>query len=553
MSFDFQFLPKDFPKELLADIPENEWVETLNAYDEQKKTGGKTIALFLEALFQQREHLSSKKLKKLGTKAIECLKEKQDAKKLSKKANKILSTVNDFFQFELQKKNEKTKSSLKLTPSQENVLLSIEQLQIAEKPLPPFSFETLPAVVIGEIGQYLSRKEIAAYLRTEKAVTKARGELFNKNELEVMARLSHCNWNVDAFDEKLLLDLQKYSSNVHFLIFPAGISQEKLKKVIELFPQLTTVTLVVATPNLLKTLSSLQHLQSVKLGTSNISDDDLETFCKKSPNLQSFSLTESNVTDKGLETLLKTSPQLQTLSLFQCNKIKGAVFQTLEKSLTKLQQLDITYNSKISDTEISNIIQKCPNIQILNFTNCGYITDTSLQEIAKSYPNLIGLNLKLCSQITDAGIVTIAEGCKKLQFLNISECTKISDSAIDALANGCKDLHTLFLFLCYKITDKGLASIAKNLDHLKLLDLSKCDKITDFGLITLGIGCQKLQAVGLWRCNEITDNGLVQLAIMCQRLEKLLIVGCEKLTDKSIGYIKKRHPSIEFLQPTQPE
>lgn len=221
----------------------------------------------------------------------------------------------------------------------------------------------------------------------------------------------------------------------------------------------------------LQQLSRFEHLHTLHVGNSKVSDAGLHWLVPLK-NLRRLSLYASRrVSDKGLAELTQLT-ELRFLNLGRTEVSDAGM--PLVATLTKLRTLDLT-NADISDAGI-NQLEPLTNLTCLTL-NQTYVTDASMNRLAKLY---------------------------KLKALNLVD-TAISDRGIESLS-GLKEIEELVLVRT-KLTDEGMSTFA-DFKRLRSLALSGT-KITDAGLQSL-IDSRELKYLGV-QDTSVTPEGVKKL------------------------------------------
>ena len=163
----------------------------------------------------------------------------------------------------------------------------------------------------------------------------------------------------------------------------------------------------------LLSLDKLDHMKSLNLGDTDITDSGIEALVKRLPNLTSLDLGGTAITGAGIEAL----------------------------------------------------VEHLPNLTSLDLSGTG-ITDAGIEALVEHLPNLISLGLG-STAITGAGIEALVKGLPKLTSLGLGD-TAITDAGIEALV--LPSLTSLDLGGT-AITDAGIKALVKCLPSLTSLDL----------------------------------------------------------------------------------
>lgn len=194
----------------------------------------------------------------------------------------------------------------------------------------------------------------------------------------------------------------------------------------------------------LKQLKELPKLRSLRLGSSQVTDSDLQLLAELRMTLWSLDLHNTSVTDTGLEHL---------------------------EGLTMLRSLRLQ-ETEISDAGLVSLAQ-LKNLRELDISRTG-ITDSGLRRLSV-LRNLQSLRLNV-TPVTDAGLRYL-KGLANLEELSLGG-TRITDTGLEHLRR-LTHLRSLSLFGT-QVTDVGIERL-KVLTSLQALNLQKT-RITDGGL-----------------------------------------------------------------------
>lgn len=181
---------------------------------------------------------------------------------------------------------------------------------------------------------------------------------------------------------------------------------------------------------LLKNITHLENLSTIRVGCSDITEQGVEYLSKES-SLVFVDIRLAHISEKAMKSLA-SMPNLKFLRLGLVTT-SDSELKAL-KTMQKLRFLDLDGSNGISDGT-AEAVSQLTNLQTLSFSR-NKVHNEGLQHIGK----LTGLtNLMLDGTlITDIAIENLV-GCSHLQHLNIGDNQYITDNCIGALLK----LHTL--------------------------------------------------------------------------------------------------------------
>lgn len=296
------------------------------------------------------------------------------------------------------------------------------------------------------------------------------------------------------------------------------------------------------TPTTLKDLARFQHLHTLILNSTIVTDDGLKELTGLRY-LERLDLFETNITDAGLKELAALK-QLKVLNIGR-TRIKDAGLKELEA----LQQLEFLklFGAGVSDAGLKHVA-KLKNLQWLDIRDV-YLRDAGLKDLAK-LPRLHVFYLP-ARELTDVGLKHLV-ALKYLDTLHLSEAEPVTDAWLKELAT-LKRLQTLSLDGA-QVTGAGLKELAglPRLQHLELNSLkasgaglkglSSLKKLHSLNLHSArGVADADLSEVGQLRELQIldlrytgtTDAGLKELAGLQQL--KTLYLSNTKVTEAGVN------------------
>jgi hypothetical protein len=200
--------------------------------------------------------------------------------------------------------------------------------------------------------------------------------------------------------------------------------------------------------------------------TSAVTDERFKRFIEQFPQLTSINLECCwEITDASVIEIAKGCSQLTSINLEDCKQITDTSIIEIAKGCSQLTSIDLAYSGKITDASVIEIAKGCSHLTSIDLCWCNQITDTSIIEIAKRCSQLTSINLTYCNNITDASVIEIAKGCSQLTSINLTSCNNITDASVIEVAKGCSQLSSIFLISGSNITDTTL-SMLKNVAGL---------------------------------------------------------------------------------------
>jgi eukaryotic-like serine/threonine-protein kinase len=223
----------------------------------------------------------------------------------------------------------------------------------------------------------------------------------------------------------------------------------------------------------IRKLAGLQHVEYLGLYGTRVGDVGLRDTISKLVTLRFVDLGGiKDLTDAGAETLANL-PHLETLRLGDTN--------ITDQGLRSLSEIESMQRLTLTGTRVSNLgiesLNKFKNLANLELKHLP-ITDSGVQQLRYT-PSLYALDLNQ-TEITDVGVQTIAKRAPWLTELYIG-CSNVGDPAISALLEMDK-LSTLDL-AGSQVSDASIPTLSR-LIGLKWLELTGT-AVTDDGLVRL--------------------------------------------------------------------
>jgi hypothetical protein len=391
---------KNFPIDLI-NISHNNWLNKISEADTEHTGKGELIAIFLEAIVEEKNSILDQQFTMLTNGAISILEEKLGQKGLSQKAENIFFAIKNSIEKLPEQETLKRKARDEESVSANKLRRTASDSVKKEAPK-RVNITDLPKEILGLIGTYIFENP-RNFWQSAKALNKSRVECLRGDAEKVNAILRKYNWDLDTLEDEnphLYADLVEYRiliKTLDFSIAPA-LSSETLSRILEFY----------------------YRCESIYLTDNNISTEALELIATKCPKLRSLNLEFcSDITDTGLEVVAQNYQMLNLLNIGWCENI--------------------------TDTGVQAIVRKCLMLQSLSVEGCDNITNTGLEAIAQNCRMITLLNLGCCQKITYTGVQAIVRKCLMLQSLNVEGCDNITDSEVQAIEHNCHMLQSLNL------------------------------------------------------------------------------------------------------------
>lgn len=330
----------------------------------------------------------------------------------------------------------------------------------------------------------------------------------------------------------------------------------------------------------------------------------LETCELCSEHLRSLSLKDSNITEGTLVQLLSRCPQLTSVDLSGCNSLfmAGTLFNNqaqvieLQETMKNVKDLNLSQLRYLSDVCFNRTVAIFPNLQKIalastqitfnghayypdnttSFDNSAVFTFGCLEQyLGNSVHRFKGLdfsrtnianqhlsrlsripNLKLdelilvgCRDVGNEGVAQLCLHQTSLKLLDISGCQDITDVALNNIANYLTKLEVLHVNKCRMLTDSSMARL-KTLDKLQTLDISECYEVTSNGMMN-GL-CSKIQSqlthLNVSCCSKLDTPVIVKMAQCLPMLQHLDLGSCFLLQDVGLHVISSSLHRLRFLR-----
>ncbi|HBL98356.1 TPA: hypothetical protein DDZ86_01790 [Candidatus Dependentiae bacterium] len=249
--------------------------------------------------------------------------------------------------------------------------------------------------------------------------------------------------------------------------------------------------------------------------------------------IKRINVGSTNITDDQLENILKNSPFLLKLHLYGCDllKFKGNLSWCKVPFLTDLN----VGATAINDKQLEKIFTHCKRLVKLKLNSCKKISTTSLEG-----KNSLDLKTLLLDDtlVFDGSLNKIFHRVPVLEDLSLCICEALLFKSIKwERASSIKRLNLWGT----KISDTGLADILNNLPLLEDLTLHECTGLRASGLPWNKV--KHLKTVAL-NCTAITEKGLREILNSCPELKKVSVFYCEKLHRSS--KLLHQYPHVDF-------
>ncbi len=303
---------------------------------------------------------------------------------------------------------------------------------------------------------------------------------------------------------KSMPSLKKLSMHGFKIDDPGLAHVKELKALEELSVDRGTIT-----PNGLTALSELPGLKKLSRLTNDITEEELKCICKIKT-LEELRILGDGVTDAGMDHVAKMV-SLKDLALSHC--------PVTDQGLTKLTALKSLERLSLNHTN----------------TTCAGLASL------KALPKLKDLRL-FRIECKEAGLACLAD-LTDLEWLELEDMS-LQDDDLVHLAKLTR-LKTLFINID-TLSDGAFAHLA---GLTALEDITACGpKLTNKALTYL-TGMKKLETIQI--TGDFTDEGLESLEIL-PSLRGLTISG-ERLTDAGLTRLRKKLPSLQYLETTKSE
>jgi len=253
-----------------------------------------------------------------------------------------------------------------------------------------------------------------------------------------------------------------------------------------------------------ESLVGLEHLDTLALTNSSLTDTSVETVVRAFPNLVDLDLSSNtNMTGAALK-WISGLEHLERLGLLQ-NRFNDLNTRRLAK-LQSLEVLDLRGNMEAGDMTL-DVLGKLPKLRALKHRSTA-VTDDGIERLAASR-SLTALLLQDFA-ITDAAGPALAR-LGALESLEIFRCQGFGSDGVLALAP-LKKLGRLTLRDLPEVGDAGLAALAE-LPALERLTLHELASVGDDGLRHLG-AVKGLESLDIWSLPKMTDATIDVIAAL---------------------------------------
>jgi Leucine-rich repeat (LRR) protein len=253
-----------------------------------------------------------------------------------------------------------------------------------------------------------------------------------------------------------------------------------------------------------RALVGLQHLETLDIVNSAITDAAVETIATAFPGLVDLDLSSNaNVTGQALKWISRLE-KLQRLGLMQ-NRFNDINTRRLVK-LQALQSVDLRGNMEAGDLTLG-VLGTLPHLRALKHRSTT-VTDDGIERLAAS-PSLVSL-LAQDFAITSAAGPALGR-IRTLESLEIFRCQGFGSAGVTALAP-LKKLVRLTLRDLPDVDDAGLAVLA-DLPAIERLYLHELGSVGDAGLAHLA-AAKRLEVLDVWRLPKMTDATVALIAAL---------------------------------------
>ena len=242
-------------------------------------------------------------------------------------------------------------------------------------------------------------------------------------------------------------------------------------------------------------LTGLEHLDTLALTNSSLTDAAVETIATSFPNLVDLDLSSNaNMTGAALKWIARLD-RLERLGLLQ-NRFNDLSTRRLSK-LPALEVLDLRGNMEAGDMTL-DVLGKLPKLRALKHRSTA-VTDDGIERLAAS-GSLVAVLMQDFAITNAAGPALARIGT--LESLEIFRCQGFGSDGVRALAP-LKKLGRLTLRDLPEVSDTGLAVLA-DLPALERLTLHELASVGDDGLRNLGT-VTGLESLDIWSLPKMTD------------------------------------------------
>ena len=253
-----------------------------------------------------------------------------------------------------------------------------------------------------------------------------------------------------------------------------------------------------------RALVGLQHLESLSLTNTTITDAAVETIATAFPDLVELDLSSNpNLTGAALKWIAGLQ-KLERLGLMQ-NRFNDLNTRRLAR-LPTLESLDLRGNMEAGDLTL-DVLGKLPHLRALKHRSTT-VTDEGIERLAAS-PSLTSLLAQDFSIISAAG--PALGRIKTLESLEIFRCQGFGSAGVTALGP-LKKLVRLTLRDLPEVDDAALTVLA-DLPALERLYLHEIGSVGDAGLARLA-AVQGLEVLDVWRLPNMTDATVALIAAL---------------------------------------
>ncbi|MFM8436368.1 MAG: hypothetical protein ACKOBP_13720 [Planctomycetia bacterium] len=273
-------------------------------------------------------------------------------------------------------------------------------------------------------------------------------------------------------------------------------------------------------------IGRLPGLRKLQIHNCRTLDDAAVESLVRLEHLDTLALTNSSLTDAAVETIARAFPDLVDLDLSSNANLTSAALKWIS-GLQNLERLGLLQN-RFNDL-YTRRLAKLQALEVLDLRGNMEAGDMTLDVLGK-LPKLRALKHR-STAVTDDGIERLAAS-RSLTALLLQDFA-ITDAAGPALAR-IGTLESLEVFRCQGFGSEGVRSLAslKNLGRLTLRDLPE---VSDAGLAVLA-DLPALERLTLHELASVGDEGLRHLAAV-KGLEVLDIWSLPKMTDATIDVI----------------
>jgi hypothetical protein len=366
-------------------------------------------------------------------------------------------------------------------------------------------------------------------------------------EEKLSKKLRESNGNFDALAEPIKRFIRKNGKSLHFLnlAFCNNLRGEQLKKLVELFPNLTHLHLYGCTSLVTSDLTFIKPLPLTKLNLSECPNITQLNALEKMA-LKELHLNESRIRNDAL----------QSLSYLPLEVLELSSLRITNDGLTHLSKLPLKILSlgceQITNRGVQHL-RACP-LKELYLNHCNvtgevveHLIDMPLISFEmrnlglSSFFYRLLLELQNVDQLSEVMQAFMKKHGGHLDTLEIHHLhSSLTDNQLQKLVSFFPKLIYVDVENCFNLTDAGIA-------HLQSLSLNRLKiagcRVTNTSLQLLGAMPLKRLEIGF---ANITDEGIDSL--QNPTLEEVYLFGCNDITYDAVKRLVARLPNLRSLR-----